>query len=52
MSGYVFCAHAHCFAEIVGSAGDLCDPCKASEADGFESHCDACDHDGGEHAQA
>jgi len=41
-TGYVHCAHTHCFAIIIGRQGDLCDDCK-DDAD--KTHCEGCDND-------
>jgi hypothetical protein len=45
MSGYTHCAHASCFAIIVGNDGDLCDDCLAEDAEGDASECAGCDND-------
>lgn len=45
-AGYVHCAHAYCFAVIIGHEGDLCEDCEAADlgsADG--SFCNGCDND-------
>lgn len=44
--GYMTCSHEHCFAEIIGRPGDLCDDCKdASMGSPDGAHCNGCDHD-------
>ena len=44
-SGYVHCAHAHCFAIIIGHEGDLCEDCKAEDPGKDATSCEGCDHD-------
>lgn len=45
MTGYTHCAHASCFAIIIGDDGDLCDDCRAEDEGGDATECNGCDND-------
>ena len=49
-TGYVHCAHKHCFAIVVGRPGDLCEDCKG-DPDAREGCCAGCDNDATEAAR-